>query len=91
MSDKRQLVLRKIRNGKVKIYGSWYEPKDLYMKYDGRLDRRWYWFGTYWNEDRFVSLWGSDDYKNGKEEFAKGEEVVDGYFVWMFWNRVEEK
>lgn len=88
MSDKKPLVLRKIRNGRVKIYGSWYEPTDQFMKYDGRLDGRWYWFGTYVNEDRFISLWGSDDYKNSKEKFGEGAECVNGELVWMFWNRV---
>ena len=83
------LVLRKIRNGKVKVYGNWYVPDDTYLKYDGRLDGLWYWFGVFIHNDGMVSLWGSDDYKRGKVGFGKGLECVDGYFVWSFWNKIK--
>ena len=88
-------VLRKIRNGRVKIRGDWYAPSEIHMKYDGRLDGRWYCFGLYRDyhseEDiyaPYVCLWGSREYKDGLEKFGETADCVEGAFVWAWWNKV---
>ena len=83
-------VTRKIRNGKVKVSGSWYKPSEQFLKYDGRLDGMWYCFGVYsgFMPKKIISLWGSLDYKKGIEKFGKGKEVVDGCLPWLWWEVV---
>ena len=88
------MVTRTIRHGKVKIGGDWYAPDERFAKYDGRLDGLRYCFGRYPRyEDNtfepFVYLWGSQAASHGQEEWGTGPEIVDGYFVWVWWRKVE--
>jgi hypothetical protein len=99
--QKRNFVIRTIRNGQVKINGRIFRPDNLWMEYDGRLDGMRYAFGLYWEGDtmlEFAGLWGSEEaYKAASDEGAWekycGEhpqdlepEVVDAYYPWATWN-----
>ena len=96
-------AVRKIKNGRVKIAGKYYEPQRTYQQYDGRLDGLWYLFGRY-NDTSKVVLIGSLDFIRFCEE---NEELSDGelsrYFneqpelvevlgvkglPWQFWREV---
>lgn len=72
---------RKVRNGRVKVRGTWFYPSKLHMKYDGRCDGHWFYFGTYANEPTFVSLHSSAETVDGED----GPHIVDGKLPWMFW------
>ncbi len=50
-----KFVLRKVRNGRVKILGNWYSPVVSHpnspyprKEYNGELDGMWFAFGLYW-------------------------------------------
>jgi len=91
---KRNFVIRKIRNGKAKILGTWYIPDSRFMQYDGRLDGMYYAFGLYWNGNQrntsLVCLWGTKElYNRYTDEW--GPDLVDGTFPWMFWYPLDAK
>ena len=104
--QKRNFVIRTIRNGEVKIFHKIFVPSDQWLEYDGRLDGLRVVFGLYWNgnewEDGFVCLWDTEKDFNivleTDEEFQEwlvDEEgstvgLVDGYYPWLWWNRKEK-
>ena len=71
------LPKRKIRNGRVKINGSWYYPNDYHMKYDGRLDGRQFYFGTYRGDDTLISIHSNDEEDN--------QIPFEDWAPWLFW------
>lgn len=85
----RRFAIRTIKNGRVKINGTWFYPDTRYLQYDGRLDGKRYAFGLYWLNSKtimadYVNLWGTEEaYKN--IDSWPGPECVDGYFNWQFW------
>ncbi len=67
-------VLRKIRKGKVKVNGRWFEPDTLGGKwaipYDGRLDGQIWLFGTYDNtQPALLALWGSKEKYEASKDY----------------------
>ena len=88
------MLMRKIRNGRVKINGNWYVPSFNHIPYDSRLDGEKWVFAVYEKEDKFVSLWGSEaEYKAKTEEervklWSKRKDIIDGYFPWQWWVKV---
>jgi hypothetical protein len=84
---KSTIVLRKVRNGRVKIGGKWfYAPEPDIGRFDGlRLA-----FGTYyrsWKDDieDFIFLWGTEEqFKNEKD--PNPIHVEDGILKWAWWN-----
>ena len=88
------IVVRTIKRGRVKIFGHIFAPSQQYQNYDGRLDGMRYAFGLYYRDgqmQKFVSLWGSEAARIGKEEFMTGPDVVDGYLPWTWWDDVTDK
>ncbi len=64
-----KFVLRKIRNGRVKVNGKWFVPDDdvvwsdgrREMKYDGRLDGQRWAFAVYEKASPpMLALWGTE-------------------------------
>jgi len=47
-------------------------------------------FGIYLNENRFVFLWGTEDYYRNPNAKWPGPECVDGVFVWEIWREENE-
>ena len=99
---KDRMVVRTIRNGRVKIGGKWYAPFDKWMKYDGRLDGMRYAFARYWHGkggevEPFISLWGTEAYYKGladdDQEINSPSHIVQGdggvIFEWVWWDEVE--
>ncbi len=96
----RRFVIRKIKDGRVKIFGKYFYPDDRFMKYDGRLDGMRYAFGLYWTRTKSgwiidgINLWGTEEvykaapYKQNYEELTAipGPECVDGKYNWAFWS-----
>lgn len=82
-----KFVIRKIKNGKVQIYGKIYEPDTRWLEYDGRLDGLWYWFCLYLKSaeteqlENFVEL-----HRIEKGQRDDDPDVVDGYLPWAFWH-----
>ena len=72
------IVKRKIRNGRVKINGSWYYPNDLHLEYDGRCDHHWFYFGIY--HDLFAAVSLHSPVMEGDESH-----IIDGKLPWLFW------
>lgn len=91
------IVIRKIKNGRVKINGIVYAPDDPHRQYNGELDGMWYAFGVYPDPSpvdgkRFISLWGTLEQYNSPgvldETFGKTPNCIDGIFHWSFWSEV---
>jgi hypothetical protein len=63
--NKGRYATRKVRKGRVKIFGKWYYPEDSLREYDGRFDGVKCTFNLYYNADRqlenFVGLWDTKD------------------------------
>lgn len=62
--QKRNFVIRTIRNGQVKIFHKIFVPSKKWLEYDGRLDGQRWAFALYWRGDKmlpFVELWGSEE------------------------------
>lgn len=78
----RRCVVRKIKNGKVKIANVWYAPYALHRIYDGRLDGMRYLFGRY-DTPEYVNL--HSPVPDG--EFGKTPDCVEGEYPWSFWYR----
>ena len=74
---------RKVRNGRVKVKGTWFYPSSLHMKYDGSCDGHWFYFGTYAYEPTFISLHSSVDPNIAPH-------IVDRKLPWMFWYRYKK-
>lgn len=86
-----RFVIRKIRNGRVKIFGRWYYASDQYEKYDGRLDGLRYAFGLYERDgvlQDFVYLWGGERQFHTIEDLKEPvpEMLEDGGLPWCWWN-----
>lgn len=85
---------RKIRNGRVKIDGHWFMPRDHHRPYQGELDGQVSLFGRYYVGDKpqpYVSLWGSkkmaDAHPDDMDMSAEGN-VIDGKIYWLWWDEV---
>lgn len=103
--QKRNFVIRTIRNGRVKIFHKTFIPSAKWMEYDGRLDGLRVAFGLCWNgdewQDGFVCLWDTEENFNAEletvgefREWLADEEdaplgLVDGYFPWAWWYEKE--
>lgn len=88
-----RFVTRKIKDGRVKIYGRWFKPEEKWQKYDGRLDGMKYAFGLYLdakgNIEDFVYMWGTEEaYRYNGDDFkgAQPEIMPDGGLPWSGWN-----
>ena len=99
------IVLRTIRNGRVKINGYWFEPdkKPMCPELEGTRSA----FGVYWTGDYkmnhfqmedFVCLWGGEemfnaindeDFVQACDEWHKGVTDDDGYLRWAWWRSDE--
>ncbi len=85
------LAVRTVRDGRVKIKGQWFVPRD---RYDGELDGQRFAFGLYWSGDRmqpFVSLWGPEqNYRErDNEKWERSPcEKEDGMY-WTWWNAAQ--
>lgn len=93
---RRKWALRKVRNGRVKIGGVWYVPKDHHREYKGECDGGWYLFCRYFvgeTTELYVSLWGSKEYADATtaEEMDAARHTnrneIDGVIYWQFWQR----
>ena len=97
--------IRTVRNGRVRIFGQVFVPKQVHKAYDGRLDGKriafgLYWTGQQWNSD-FVNCWGSEEmYRAGRHDgnhlsfsaaYDRNPCLVDGCFPWEFWDNVDRK
>ena len=88
------IVLRKIRHGRVKIGHKWFRPSEKWMEYDGRLDGMVYGFGRYRDENGYtdyVCLWGPEqNYREpDTDKWIPDPQVVDGWLPWSWWNEEE--
>lgn len=92
-------AIRKIRDGKVKINGKLYSPKE---PYHGELDGLWYAFGLYEypssvDGKTFVSLLGTKEQHLSQTEdipnWGNTPDFIDGVFHWAWWTEInhEEK
>lgn len=92
----KQQVIRKVRDGRVKIGGKFYRPCGQYMAYDGRCDGHRFLFGRYpapWlpgGYEPHVSICCTEKQLRGKEDYQSGPDVVDGTLPWLFWEEVEQ-
>lgn len=79
--QKRNFVIRTIRNGEVKIFHKIFVPSDKWLEYDGRLDGLRVAFGLYWRDkewqDSYIYLWGTD------EDYNTILETVDEFREWF--------
>jgi len=91
-------AVRTIRDGRVKLFGVTFEPSDMHMKYDGRLDGKRYLFKQYspsFSHRLMASMWGSEErYRtalSGDENWhlLDRPEVVDEKHPWSTWFAVE--
>lgn len=80
---RRNFVCRKIRNGRVRIYGRWYYPSERFTKYDGRLDGSRWRFGLYWSEGQMMNICGL--HSEVGDDSWPGRACVDGKFPWYWW------
>jgi hypothetical protein len=87
-----RFVDRKVRNGRVKIFGRWFYPSEQWLKYDWRLDEVWYHFGLYEGapgdlKDFGFLLGTTESSKKSMrgEEYDHGPELIDGHFPWCWW------
>lgn len=109
MSEKRysgkgpRMVLRKIRSGRVKILGHYYEPsrEPVRDRHEGLRAA----FGLYWGPPEIsnyderglmsgVCLWGSEEMYRATDDDDFGQAwdenpwVEDSRFKWEWWHRV---
>jgi hypothetical protein len=89
----KRFVLRKIRNGRVKVGGLWYRPDEIHQKYDGRCDGMVYLFGRYeYHEGQLgshiLAMWGTEKAARHEDEtHPYGPELMeDGSIPWYFWH-----
>jgi hypothetical protein len=77
-------AVRKPRNGRVKIAGTWYKPSDQFMDHEGQLDGHWLLFGRYGDSADYISLCGEllDD---SGELCVQGCDEVKGTYPWKWW------
>lgn len=89
-------VMRTVRNGKVKVGGKFYEPRDPHVPYNGELEGLRFMFGRYFVGNKvepFISLWGTealailDDPETVEwdNEMAKQPNIIDGIIHWQWW------
>ena len=88
------MVVRTIRNGKVRIMRHIFTPSDQWRQYDGRLEGMRYAFGLYrlaGGYQHFVYLWGPERAYCEHNPELSGPEVVDGMLPWCFWKTDEQR
>lgn len=99
---KRNMVLRTIRNGKVKINGVWFTPTvrehETSIPYTGQLDGQRWAFGLYYGPKnyetfdengwnrRVVFMWGSKEAYHDLDNDWPGDNCINGYFQWDWWD-----
>lgn len=54
------MVIRTVKNGRVKINGNYYAPQEVHQEYDGRFEGKRYAFNVYKSTDEFVEMWGTE-------------------------------
>ncbi len=97
----KQIVLRKIRRGRVKINGYCFEPRDqpTCPELEGtRCAFGVYWTGsrpeTHWQMGDFVYLWGGEEmyaaindesFTKASNKWHKLVTKDDGYMYWTWW------
>lgn len=82
--SKSRHVVRKVKNGKVKIFNRYFEPEDNHMKYNGMFDGKKMMFGLYYDVFglcNLVSLMGEVDESGNIIDV----EPVNGCLPWLFW------
>lgn len=95
-----RFAIRKIRNGRAKIFGRWFYPDPKWIPYDGRLDGMRYAFGLYLTPEgepeNFVNLWGCEAQYLAKTPEEYGTEykndpqvIEDGTLPWATWGTEE--
>lgn len=87
-------VIRTIRNGKVKVFGHWFSPRE---EYHGELDGQRWAFGIYYIGNMMMDtlyLWGSEDLyhaindENFSELYYSQDNIRDGVIHWSWWDNV---
>jgi hypothetical protein len=91
-----RFAIRKVKDGKVKIFGKFFSPSEQWLKYDGRLDNQKFAFGLYYgaksDREGYVCLWGTEkEYKSHSvgKEWSNEIYMVDNSLPWLWWNEVE--
>ena len=79
-------AMRRIKNGRVKIYGRWYVPNEYQRKYTGELDGLMALFAIYPNDTKTVYFWGSEE--KTKDIYHSDPNEFDGRIYWLWWNEV---
>lgn len=88
-----RFVLRTIKDGAVKIFGSTYRPDLDASRFDGMRAA----FGLYYTggerDRKFVALWGSEEaYKDPENEaYWPGPFCDEGVFRWEWWHVVSKE
>ena len=86
MSTGRSWVTRTIKQGKVRINGRYYRPRNIHMEYDGQLEGQRYIFGLYGDNEAFVSLTAAHPYHPAEP----GPEIIKGRLPWLFWEVTDD-
>ena len=90
---KKRFVIRTIRDGKVKVFGYWFKPRE---EYHGELDGQRWAFGVYYTGNLMLdtlALWGTEDLYyaiNDDDEFSRlynsqPNVSSDGTIHWSWW------
>jgi len=86
-------VVRKPRNGRVKVLGRWYRPKETHRKYNGELDGVKCLFYKYPNHNgNTINFWGTKtmaDEIGGGYDMGNEPNVIDGKIYWCFWGAID--
>jgi len=94
INHRKNFVIRTIRDGKVKVFGHWFKPKE---EYSGELDGQRWAFGIYYTGDIMMDtlyLWGTEDLhralNDNKDEFSRlynlqPNVTSDGIIHWTWW------
>lgn len=86
-----EFAIRKIRNGRVRIKGKWFYPREDSRKYKGELDGSKFAFGLYWGGHcflDFICLWGTEKAYHSDDPSVDwpGPNYIDGFFQWAWWD-----
>lgn len=90
MRKRSSFVRRLVRNGRVKVYGSWYRPDEQFQPYKGEMDGLYYWFSLYGDEYPTIVMWGNESQHDGPIGEYGPELVKDGSLPWTWWRRIDE-
>jgi len=98
IKNKKRFVIRTIRNGKVKIFGYWFKPRE---EYNGELDGQRWAFGIYRSGNLMlgiVYLWGTEELYNSIDDldqytalYKSLPNLKNGFFHWSWWDVIEQE